>query len=267
MIRVGKDHSTGEIVELPIPGDGGAHWLVGGSSQAGKSNLAHALIAQLAPLENTAIVVSDPAWMDYEHIWGPRLSCVALARKGAAWLLERVEAELEWRLQQGRRMKVRRLPVTPELPRLVVVFDELAMLTLGGPKQAANRLIDIAQVGRKVNLGGVFMTQSPKATVIPRLVTENCPVRVCLRTEEPEQTDAVLGTQRIKAHEISFDSPGEAYVRMPNGSFVHPKCAYEDEGYFEAVAKRTAHLTPVLSAELGWQRLYEPSIGIEGDER
>jgi hypothetical protein len=154
VIRIGKDYAAGEVIELPIPGDGGAHWLVGGSSQAGKSNLAHALIAQLAPLENTAIVVSDPAWMDYEHIWGPRLSCIALGRKGAAWLLEQVEKELEWRLQEGRRLKVRKLPVTPETPRLVVVFDELAMLTLGGPKQAANRLIDIPKEQRKVLLAG-----------------------------------------------------------------------------------------------------------------
>ena len=266
MIKAGFDFDAKQTVMLPIPGDGGAHWAGGGSSGGGKTAFAHAVLAQLAPLEHVAIVISDPAFMDYEPVWEQRASCIALGRQGAGWLLDQTERELIWRLQHGRSLKVKRLPINASLPRLVVVFDEIAMVTLGGIKNATNRLVDIAQVGRKVNIGLIVLTQSPKATVVPRLVLEQCPVRVCFRTEEPEQTDAVLGTQRIKAHEISFDHPGEAYVRLPSGGFAHIKTAFVGAERCQKIAADTAHLTPVLPADRGWMRLYDPYVE-QGDEQ
>lgn len=264
MIRAGRDFDANETVVLPVPPDGGCHWAVGGSSGGGKTEFLHTVIAQLARMENTAIVISDPAFLDFEPIWEQRASCVALGREGAGWMLDQLERELHWRLRHGRKLKVKRLPVSAETPRLVAVFDEIAMVTLGGVKGATNRLVDLAQVGRKANIGLVIATQSPKATVLPRLVLEQCPVRVCMRTEESEQTDAVLGTQRVKAHEIPFGNPGEAYVRMPNGGYAHMKAAYGCEDDYRTIAASTAHLTPVLPAERGWLPLYDPYE--QGDE-
>jgi hypothetical protein len=264
VIKAGFDFDAGRTVEVPVPGEGGAHAAVGGSSGGGKTEFLHWVIAQLAPMEHTAIVISDPAWMDHEPIWSPRASCIALGRAGASWLLDQLEAELEWRLRHGRKAGVKRLTATTEIPRLVAVFDEIAMVTLGGAKQATNRLVDIAQVGRKVNIGLVLATQSPKATVIPRLVLEQCPVRVAFRCEEPEQVDAILGTQRVKAHEIPFDNPGEAYVRLPNGGYAHIKTPLGGEEKYRSIAERWAHLTPVLPESRGWMPLYDPYE--QGDE-
>jgi S-DNA-T family DNA segregation ATPase FtsK/SpoIIIE len=254
-------------VLLPVPPDGGCHWAVGGSSGGGKTEFLHTLIAQLAPLEHTAIVISDPAWLDFEPVWSARASCVALGREGALWLLDQLERELQWRLRYGRQARVKRLVATADVPRLVAVFDEIAMVTLGGAKAATNRLVDLAQVGRKANLGIVLATQSPKATVIPRLVLEQCPVRVAFRTEESEQTDAILGTQRVKAHEIPFGNPGEAYVRMPNGGYSHIKAAYGGEDKYSAIAAATSHLTPTLPESRGWMQLFDPYEQGEEDGR
>ncbi len=259
VIRVGFDFDQRRWVEVPIPGDGGSHLLVGGSSGAGKSEFLHVVIAQLAELEHTAIVISDPAWMDYEPVWGDRASCIALGREGAGWALEQVEKELHARLRYGRRAGVKRLTPTADTPRLVFVVDELAMVTLVGGKVAANRLVDIAQVGRKVGIGLVLATQSPKATVIPMLVREQVPVRVAFRCEEPEQTDAILGTQRVKAHLIPFTNPGEAWVKLPAGGYAHVKVPWRDGAELRAVSARTAHLTPLLDEGRGWSRLYDPT--------
>jgi hypothetical protein len=139
------------------------------------------------------------------------------------------------------------------------VVDELAMVTLGGVKNATNRLIDIAQVGRKVGIGLVLATQSPKATVVPMLVREQCPVRVAFRTAEPEQTDAILGTQRVKAHHIPFTNPGEAWVLLPAGGYAHVKVPWRGVDELRQVAARTAHLTPVLDEARGWSRIYDPT--------
>ncbi len=264
MIKAGRDFDAGQTVEIPIPGEGGAHAAVGGSSGGGKTEFLHTVVAQIAPLEHTAIVISDPGWMDFEPVWSPRASCIALGRVGAGWLLDQLEVELEWRLRHGRKLKVKRLLPSPETPRIVAVFDEIAMVTMGGAKGATNRLVDMAQVGRKVGIGLVLATQSPKATVIPRLVLEQCPVRVAFRTEEPEQTDAILGTQRVPAHQISFGNPGEAYVRMPSGGFAHIKAAYGGEEKYREIAERYADLTPVLPESRGWMPLYDPYE--QGDE-
>jgi hypothetical protein len=258
VIKAGKDFDQGRTIELPVPGDKAAHYVVGGSSRGGKSEFAHSVLVQVAPLEHTAIVISDPAWMDYEAVWSARASCIALGRQGAGWLLDQLERELEWRLRYGRKQRVKTLEPSPETPFLLAVFDEIAMVTMAGVKGATNRLIDLAQVGRKVGIGLMLMTQSPKATVIPRLVMEQCPVRVCFRTEEAEQTDAVLGTQRIKAHDISFHCPGEAWMRLPSGEFAHVKTPLTGESKCREVAERWAHLTPVLPAERGWMPLYDP---------
>lgn len=264
MIKAGIDFDAGRTIELPVPGEGGAHYAVGGSSGGGKTEFLHSVLAQIAPLEHTAMVISDPAWMDYEPVWMPRASCIALGRVGASWLLDTLETELEWRLRYGRKLRVKRLVASAETPRIVAVFDEIAMVTLGGTKGATNRLVDMAQVGRKVGIGLVLATQSPKSTVIPRLVLEQCPVRVGFRTEEPEQTDAILGTQRVKAHEISFENPGEAYVRLPSGGFAHLKAAYGGEAKYREIAERHSDLTPVLPESRGWMPLYDPYE--QGDE-
>jgi hypothetical protein len=265
VIKAGRDFEAGRTVMLPVPGEGGAHWCVGGSSGGGKTEFIHSVLAQLAPLEHTAFVISDPAWMDFEPVWSPRASCIALSREGAGWMLDQLEREMQWRLRHGRQLKVKRLTASELTPRLIAVFDEIAMVTLGGVRNATNRLVDLAQVGRKVNIGLVVATQSPKATVVPRLVLEQCPVRVCFRTEEPEQTDAVLGTQRVRAHDIPFAHPGEAYVRLPSGGYPHMKAALGHEDKYLEIAERYAHLTPVLPESRGWMPLYDPYEQGESD--
>lgn len=252
------DFDGGRVVRIPIPGEGGAHVLLGGASGAGKSRVLHSILCQLAPLEHTALLISDPAIMEFEPLWGARASCVALGRQGAAWLLERVESEMHRRLQLGRKMNVRLLPVTAETPRMVVVVDELAMLTLGGPKDAANRLIDLAQVARKVRIGLVLASQSPKATVIPMLCREQMAVRICLRTAEPEATDCILGTQRVPAHKLPHDQPGRAWVLLPNGQYVQVRTPLVEDDEILSVAAATAHLTPRLDPEHGWVRVFDP---------
>ncbi len=255
MIFVGHDFDQGKDVYLPVPGEGGAHWLVGGSSGGGKTQLLHAVLCQLAAMPHTAIVISDPAWMDFAP-WAPRASCIALGREGAGWLLEQLVREMEWRLREGRRLGVARLEPSAAHPKIVLIADELAMLTLGGPKGATAKLIDLAQVGRKTGIGLILATQSPKSVVIPMLCREQLACRCCLRTEEPEQTDAVLGTQRIPAHRLH--RPGEGFVRHPDGRISHIRAPLVDLERIERTAAATAYLTPTLPESRGWRRLFDP---------
>lgn len=253
-VTVGYDFEHDAPKTVPVPGFGGAHWLVGGSSGAGKTRLLHAVIAQLAPDPTTAIVASDPAMMDLKS-WAPRLSALALGRLGAPWLLERLEAEFDRRLRAGNEADADVLPVTVDMPRIVAVFDELAMVTMTGGKDVVPRLIDLANVGRKVNIGLLLATQSPKATVVPMMVREQCAVRICLRTREPEQTDAILGTQRIPAHRIPAGHKGRAYVDDSENDVCQVRAPFIDNQQIRQRASDTAHLTPDLGE--GWVRVWD----------
>jgi S-DNA-T family DNA segregation ATPase FtsK/SpoIIIE len=247
-----------QTLELPLPGWDGKHWLVAGSTGAGKTNFILAMLGQLSAHPHVAWAISDPAYMDYEPTVAARASTIALGIEGAEHLLERVETELHRRLREGRRLGVRVLPVNEEWPYVLAVWDELAMLTQAGIKGADKRLVKIAQVGRKVRIGMLLATQSPKASVIPMLVREQCPIRVCFRTEEDEQTEAVLGTRKWRAHDIPATQPGRGFVRDDRGVFTEFRAFFMPDDEVAEVCRRHAGLTPELDPEHGWHRIYDP---------
>lgn len=256
MIAIGYDFDNGQVVHLPIPGEGGAMWAIGGSTGSGKSRLINAVLAQLAEDPCNALVISDIGYCDYSPFWGDRASCIAVGPEGAGWLLEQVEEEIKRRLKAARRLGVSLLPITPEHPRIVVVFDELAVVTQGNVKNAVPRLTRLATIGRKVRVSMIACTQSPKATVLPMIVREMCSVRIALRCEEPEQADCILGTSRIPAHKIPFGQPGRAWVKLPTGAYAQVRAPFVSDEEAKEIARRTAHLTPELGH--GWRRLYDP---------
>lgn len=266
-VTIGWDHANKRAATVPVPGHKGAHWLIGGASGGGKSQAIHATLAQLAPRENLALVVNDAAMMDYPD-WEPRVSCMALGVQGAVWMLEQAEKEMLYRLRLGREMGVQTLAPSPDLPHIVYVFDELAMLMLSKLKSGAEgRLITCAQVFRKTAQGLILATQHPKATVCPTMLRGQCPVALCLRTKAVEATETVLDTRRYPAHEIPFDMPGVGFVELPTGEVVKVRVPLIEQHECKQIAGDTAHLAPVLPADRGWQRLYDPFIesNEEGD--
>ena len=266
-VTIGWDHANNRPAQVPVPGHKGGHWLIGGASGGGKSQAIHAALAQLARREHLALVVNDAAMMDYP-VWAPRVSCMALGVKGASWMLEQAEKEMLHRLRLGREMGVQTLTPSADLPHIVYVFDELAMLMLSKEKAGAEgRLVTCAQVFRKTAQGLILATQHPKATVCPTMLRGQCPVRLCLRTKEAEATETVLDTRRYPAHEIPFDMPGVGFVELPSGEVVKVRVPLIEQRECKQVAVDTAHLTPVLPSSRGWVRLYDPFIeDDEGDE-
>lgn len=263
-IVIGWDHGTDQAAKVPVPGHRGAHWLIGGASGGGKSQAIHATLAQLAEREHMALVVNDAALMDYID-WTPRVSAMALGKRGGAWLLAQAQREMLRRLQIGREMGVKVLTPSAELPHIVYVFDELAMVMLAKEiRGAESLLVECAQVFRKTAQGLMLCTQHPKANITPTMLRGQCAVRLCLRTKEREATDAILDTQRIPAHEIPFNMPGVGYVELPTGQIVKIRVPFVTDDEIAAIAKRTAHLTPVLPESRGWKPLYDPYL--EGDE-
>ena len=262
-VVVGFDFANSRRAEVPVPGHKGGHWLVGGASGSGKSQVVHAALAQLAPRPHVALAVSDPALVDYAD-WAPRVSSMALGLEGAAWLLEQAEREMIRRLRLMRSMGVQKLEaddLSPELPHLVYVFDELAMVMLSkisGVSAAEPRLVKCAQVFRKTAQGLLLATQHPKASVCPTMLRGQCAVRLCLRTKEAEATDAVMDNRAIPAHELPFDLPGVGFVELPSGEVVKIRVPFVGQPEVRRIAAETAHLTQVLPADAGWRASFDP---------
>lgn len=259
-VVVGFDFANQRAARVPVPGYRGAHHLYGGASGSGKSQVIHAVLAQLAPRPHIALAVSDPALVDYMD-WAPRVSSMALGIEGAAWLLEQAEREMIRRLKVMRKMGEQKLEaehLSSELPHLIYVFDELAMVMLSKVPGAEARLVKCAQVFRKTAQGLLLATQHPKATVCPTMLRGQCAVRLCLRTKEAEATESVLDTRRYPAHELPFDLPGVGFVELPSGEVVKIRVPLVGQSEVRRIAAETASLTPVLPADAGWRSLFDP---------
>lgn len=257
-VVIGWDHDRRQRAEVPVPGHRGGHWLIGGASGGGKSQAIHATLAQLAEREHMALCVNDAALMDYID-WTPRVSSMALGKQGGAWLLERAEQEMLRRLRLGRQLGVNQLVPGPDLPYIVYVFDELAMLMLAKDvKGASDRLVEAAQVFRKTAQGLILCTQHPKATVVPTMLRGQCAVRLCLRTKEREATDTII--ERVPAHLLPFDTPGVGFVELPTGQVVKIRVPFVDQAEAQRTAAATAHLTPTLNPDDGWRPVFDPYL-------
>lgn len=250
---VGVSHETASgRVELPVPGVDGDHWIVGGSSGSGKTQFLNGMVARWASIENTAIGISDPAYVDYEPWWRERPSCVCLGPEGGLRLLELGEAEMMRRFPHARRLRQPTMDVTEEFPRVVLVFDEVALFAT--EKGAHKRMANLAAIGRKVNIGCVFATQHPSAPILPTILKANCTVRIGFRCKEALQTDAIFDTQRTPAHHIPPSLKGVAYVDYEGVTqFRAPLITTEECMQIDA---DTAHLRP----ELGWPRVIDPMM-------
>jgi S-DNA-T family DNA segregation ATPase FtsK/SpoIIIE len=252
-VKVGRSHETPSgTVELPVPGVGGAHWIVGGSTGSGKTQFLNAAIAGLAPIPNLALAISDVAWVDYDPWWRERPSCMSLGPDGALSMLDLVESEMMRRLPHARRLRQRTMEVTAEFPRVVAIFDEVSLFA--SKKGAHDRMAALAAVGRKVNIGCVFATQVPSAPVLPTKVKAQCPVRIGFRCKGPEQTDAIFETQRIPAHKIPPSLPGVAFLDYETTLQLRAPLITDEECM--AVDADTSSLRP----ELGWPRVIDPML-------
>lgn len=259
--------ADGQRMILPVPGRHGAHWLVGGSTGAGKTSALKVLCAELVTRygDRIAVVVSDPHLVGFRK-WEPRVSCLAYGMEQAVPLLTLVEETMRrrYRLMYDLRLD----EWTPDLadvvgPYIVAIFDELAGVTISLGKEATPRLIKLAQEARKVGIGLVLATQSPKAKVVDMLVREQCAIRICFRTREPEQTDCILGSQRYPVHQpehpegIPFEMRGGCYVddglRVRRG---------RTKGLDPAVEAHVAVGHQADTPDLGWPRVLHPNLEV-----
>src|SRR5829696_8294583 len=219
-LRAPIGRSEDGVFEIDLVEDG-PHALIAGTTGAGKSELLRTLVAGLAarssPRDLTFVLIdykggsAFDACASFPHVGGV---VTDLDDRLAARALRGLDAELrrrERRLREAGATDIgdaRRRGL--ELPRLVVVVDEMAGLAADLP-DFLHALVDVAQRGRSLGLHLVLATQRP-AGVVSDDIRANTNLRIALRMQSPAESHDVLG--RPDAASLRAERPGRAFVRV-----------------------------------------------------
>lgn len=168
-LSIGKT-LEGQPINIKLDGILASHWLVAALTGGGKTTVLRLLVWELADQNPPASFESPPeagglhlliidgkggtnfqAFSHLPHLPHPIIADASEAIRALAWAL----AELEARKKDGR-----------NLPRLVIVIDEIAeVLELAGEK-AAEAIRRITALGRELGVHLIVATQHPTANVL-----------------------------------------------------------------------------------------------------
>ena len=189
-IALGRDVSgnplNADLARMP-------HLLIAGSTGSGKSVCITAIAACLA-MNNTPeelrMVMIDSKMVELirfnglPHLFGKVETNLDRILGVLRWVV--VEMEHRYRLLEAMHArdlgsynkKVSRSADGQQLPRIVVLIDELADLMMSAPDQTEHNLVRLAQMARATGIHLVVATQRPSTDVVTGLIKANFPARL-----------------------------------------------------------------------------------------
>lgn len=218
----------------------GPHFLVVGTSGAGKSEAIQSILASLAAKNrpdhlNFALVdfkggACYGAALDLPHTTAKIINLSGA--DGVNRALASIDAERLWRQQRFTEVSpkansideynARRSSAQAVIPRLVVVIDEYAVF-VAEAKGATERVTKIAQVGRSLGMHLLIGTQSPRG-VVDHAIKTNIQTKICLRTTDTTESNLVVDSP-LPAR-IPGSLRGRGYALTPNGQLTAFQAAW-----------------------------------------
>ena len=208
----------------------GPHWLLGGTTGAGKSQLLRSLVLSAAlryPPERLGLILVD---FKGSAGLGPLAQLPHALSVLSNFDVSAVERALEFLHADIHRREVdlqalgvnsyrdylascQAAGTTPRYPELLIVVDEFRMLIDSMPDAMAE-LMRIATIGRSLGLHLVLATQRPQGA-ISQDIRANIATSICLRVASAQDSYNLL--EHESAAYISAAHPGAGYVRLPDG--------------------------------------------------
>lgn len=208
----------------------GPHWLLGGTTGAGKSQLLRSLVLSAAlryPPERLGLILVD---FKGSAGLGPLAQLPHALSVLSNFDVSAVERALEFLRADIHRREVdlqalgvnsyrdylascQAAGTTPRYPELLIVVDEFRILIDSMPDAMAE-LMRIATIGRSLGLHLVLATQRPQGA-ISQDIRANIATSICLRVASAQDSYNLL--EHESAAYISAAHPGAGYVRLPDG--------------------------------------------------
>jgi S-DNA-T family DNA segregation ATPase FtsK/SpoIIIE len=226
---IAGDPVVANIAKMP-------HVLVAGATGSGKSVCLNAMIISLlyrnAP-DSLRLILIDPkrvemtAFADLPHLACPVVHDVTQAQSALKWAV--AEMDRRYRLLETARARNiaafnEMVPLTEQLPFVVIVVDELADLMMLAGQVIEKLVCRIAQLSRAVGIHLVIATQRPDVKVITGTIKANIPTRVAFAVVSQVDSRTILdgmGAERLLGSgDMLFSPIGENVPIRVQGAFV-----------------------------------------------
>ena len=200
-MNIAGDAIVGVVPKLP-------HLLVAGTTGSGKSVCLNSVILSIlykATPEDVRFIMIDPKMVEFKvyndipHLLVPVVTDIKKAAGALQWavfeMMKRYAlfAETSARDVDGyNQIAAKSNGERKELPKIIVVIDELADLMMMAAKEVEESVCRVAQMGRAAGMHLVIATQSPRADVITGLMKANIPSRIAFKVSSALESRIIL---------------------------------------------------------------------------
>lgn len=225
------------------------HWLIGGYTASGKSNMVNVgictLISRQSPDDLRLILIDLKGGLEFNFYEGlPHVHRMVDSVGQVAETLAELEALMESRFRRFKAVRAKRIEEFHArrkgeyMPRILCVFDEVASITDHGDttKRISASLRQLAAKGRAVGIHLWLCTQRPDVKVIEGAIKANLAVRISGRMTTTGDSVTILGN--AAARDLAA-VPGRMVLQLgPDGVPVQTPHISDDD--IAAALKRAA---------------------------
>ncbi|MBC7225768.1 MAG: DNA translocase FtsK [Thermoflexales bacterium] len=243
------------------------HLLIAGTTGSGKSICIKALATCLAMTnrpDQLRFVMIDPKMVELVHFNGlPHLlgrTEVELERIGRVlrWVAHEMDERYRRFAAVGARHiddyneKVGRSDPSLQLPRIVVLIDELADLMMLAPEETERTICRIAQMARATGIHLVVATQRPSVDVVTGLIKANFPARISFATASQVDSRVILD---MPGAETLLGKGDMLYLAADAGHPVRLQGCYVSEAEIQRVVEFWRQQLPGWTSEAPWESM------------
>jgi len=183
------------------------HLLIAGTTGSGKSvsisAITTCLVMNNSPREMRLVMV-DPKMVELirfnglPHLYGKVETDLERILGVLRWVVAEMDRRYLVLEESGSRnidthnRKALRRKGLENMPRIVVLIDELADLMMSAPEQTEHNLVRLAQMARAVGIHLVLATQRPSTDVVTGLIKANFPARISFAVASSVDSRVIL---------------------------------------------------------------------------